>query len=199
MISVIDYGIGNLGSIVNMLKKIGVGSKLISTPEEVGEAEKIILPGVGSFDNAVGLLSKLDLVAAIKDKANLGTPLLGICLGMQLLGTESEEGKLAGLNLIPGKIKRFPSLPGLKIPHMGWNSVKSEDQVLFKNMGDNRFYFVHTYYYAPESYDHSAGITSYGIAFTSYIKKDNIFGVQFHPEKSHNFGMQVLLNFSRVS
>lgn len=198
MISVIDYGMGNLGSVVNMFNKIGIRSILVNKPEEVSKARKILLPGVGTFDNAISKLNHLSLFAEIIEKANSGTPILGICLGMQLLGTESEEGNLPGLNLIPGKIKRFPALQGFKVPHMGWNNVASKEQILFNGLENNRFYFVHSYFFEPSNIDHSFGMTDYGIRFTSYIKKDNILGVQFHPEKSHKYGMQILKNFAAI-
>ena len=189
---------GNIGSIINMLKKIGVNATLINKPEQVLESQKIILPGVGSFDNAVSRLKTLNLIEPIKEKAINGTPLLGICLGMQLLGTYSEEGELNGLNIIPGKIIRFKTDQGIKIPHMGWNSVQHKPNPIFQNLSENKFYFVHSYYFQPNDPNHSIGKTHYGSSFTSAVNKDHIYGVQFHPEKSHKYGMHLLRNFSLI-
>ncbi|GJM33474.1 MAG: imidazole glycerol phosphate synthase subunit HisH [Saprospiraceae bacterium] len=198
MISIVDYGMGNLGSISNMLKKIGVASRFVSNIEEISAAEKIILPGVGSFDNAMEKLNTLGFSNVIKEKASSGTPVLGICLGMQLLGTRSEEGIQEGLDLIPGVIRKFPSLNGLRIPHMGWNKVDVSDLGMFKGLEENKFYFVHSYFYDPKDSAHIGGKTEYGINFTSSVHKSNIYGVQFHPEKSHKYGMQLLKNFAAL-
>jgi imidazole glycerol-phosphate synthase subunit HisH len=198
MISVINYGMGNVGSIVNMLKKMGVESILIDTPEQLLDAQKIVLPGVGAFDNAVKRLMDLELYEAIKQTVQKGIPLLGICLGMQLLGTTSEEGELLGLDLIPGNILRFESESGIKIPHMGWNSVQYTPNQIFQNLAENKFYFVHSYYFQPTDPNYSIAKTHYGLSFTSVINKDHIYGVQFHPEKSHKYGMQLLRNFSLI-
>jgi len=198
MISIINYGMGNVGSITNMLKKIGVKSILVNNPQDLERAQKIILPGVGAFDNAMLLLEKLELISVIKNKAKSQTPILGICLGMQLLGTKSEEGTLSGLDLIPGIIKRFPSHNNLKIPHMGWNQVTAEDRGIFSKLIDNKFYFVHSYYFKPDNLQNIIGSTNYDFEFASCICRDNVFGVQFHPEKSHKYGMQLLKNFSEI-
>lgn len=197
MITIVDYGMGNLGSITNMLSKIGVESKQISNPAELVQAESIILPGVGAFDNAMEKLNKLGFSSVIIEAANKGIPILGICLGMQLLATNSEEGKLQGLNLIPGKVLKF-NVGSLKVPHMGWNVVKPKHHKLYQNIKENRFYFVHSYFYQPENMEHAAGITDYGQQFVSSVARDNVFGAQFHPEKSHKFGMQFLTNFSSM-
>ena len=138
MISIVNYGMGNLGSIINMLKKIGQDSQLVSRPSEILRSERIILPGVGSFDNAMKLLGDLQFTEPIREAAQKGIPILGICLGMQLLGTESEEGELPGLNLVSGKVKRFPQMDGLKIPHMGWNEVKFYDEKLIHGLEDRK-------------------------------------------------------------
>ncbi len=199
MISVVNYGIGNLGSIINMLKKIGQDSQLVNKPSEILRSERIILPGVGSFDNAVLRLRELQLVDPIINVARNGVPILGVCLGMQLLGTKSEEGTLPGLDLIPGDIKKFSPTEGLKVPHMGWNQVKFYDNGLKAGLEDNRFYFVHSFYFDSKQPFNIAGVTEYGLTFPSVIRNGNIIGVQFHPEKSHHFGMQLLLNFSKIS
>lgn len=198
MISIIDYGMGNLGSILNMLTKIGLESKLESDPDNLRAATSIILPGVGAFDNAMERLNSSGFSEAITDFAKTGSPVLGICLGMQLLASQSEEGELKGLNLIRGDVVKFKS-KSLKVPHMGWNIVKPKNESLFSHLENNKFYFVHSYYYIPKESEHVAGTTDYGHTFVSCINRENIFGVQFHPEKSHKFGMQLLTNFSRLS
>jgi len=198
MIAVINYGMGNVGSILNMLKKIGVEAMLINDPAELVDVQKIILPGVGAFDNAMKRLHELGLSESIKKSAEKGIPFLGICLGMQLLGTTSEEGVTKGLNLIPGKIVRFKSNNGIKIPHMGWKEVQTNKNLLFDNLEENKFYFVHSYYFVPDETEHSIGETTYGSAFTSAVNNKNVYGVQFHPEKSHKYGMQLLRNFSKL-
>jgi glutamine amidotransferase len=198
MITIIDYGMGNIGSIVNMLKKLGIKAQTSSLLEEVLSAEKLILPGVGAFDNAMEKLNGLGFSKVICNKAAEGIPILGICLGMQLLGTSSEEGMMPGLNLIPAKIRKFQSIDKLRVPHMGWNLVDPVDPELYRNLEQNKFYFVHSYYFDPDEDKDIAGTTNYGIRFTSSVRRGNIWGVQFHPEKSHKFGMQFLRNFNEI-
>ncbi|MDO8368155.1 MAG: imidazole glycerol phosphate synthase subunit HisH [Saprospiraceae bacterium] len=198
MITIIDYGMGNIGSIVNMLKKLGIKSQTTISPIELLEAEKIILPGVGAFDNAMEKLNRLGFSEVIRKKAVEGTPILGICLGMQLLGTSSEEGVLDGLNLIPAKIRKFCPVGKLKVPHMGWNRVRPLNQEMYQNLEENRFYFVHSYYFDAEEENDIAGTTDYGIRFASSVRRRNVYGAQFHPEKSHKYGMQFLRNFNEI-
>ncbi len=197
MIGIINYGTGNIGSIYNMLRKIGAEVEICSNFDEVNKCKKIIIPGVGSYDNAIEKLESSGLFECIKEKAVEGTPILGICLGMQLLGTTSQEGKLRGLNLIPGHVMHFPDDIGLRVPHMGWNMVDFTEEEMGKNLlKNNKFYFVHRYFFVPQSKSYIAGFTEYGLKFSSFIKKDNIYGVQFHPEKSHKYGMLLLKNFN---
>lgn len=198
MISVVDYGMGNIGSIKNMLKKIGVDSKLIDKPEQLDPSKSIILPGVGAFDNAMRRLNDLGFSARLQELAAGGTPLLGICLGMQLLGNGSEEGNLDGLKLIPGKTQKFVLEADFKIPHMGWNKVMNSNTGLFHELEDSKFYFVHSYHFVPEKEAYILGETNYGVKFVSSIKKDKVYGAQFHPEKSHKYGMQLLKNFCAI-
>ena len=198
MITIIDYGMGNIGSIVNMLKKLGIKSQTTNSPSELLSAEKIILPGVGAFDNAMLKLNDLGFSEVIRQKAEEGTPILGICLGMQLLGTYSEEGAIPGLNLIPAQIRKFQILGKLRVPHMGWNRVHEQDKVLYKELEENKFYFVHSYYFDADDEKDIAGTTDYGIRFTSSVRRKNVFGAQFHPEKSHKYGMQLLRNFCAI-
>ena len=198
MISVVNYGMGNIGSIKNMLKKIGVDSQLIDKPEELDANNSIILPGVGAFDNAMRRLNELGFSSRLQELAAGGTPLLGICLGMQLLGDASEEGSLDGLKLIPGKSRKFVLEADLKIPHMGWNKVINSNSGLFQDLHESKFYFVHSYYFVPEKEDYILGETNYGIKFVSSINNSNVYGAQFHPEKSHKYGMQLLKNFCAI-
>ena len=193
---------GNLGSIKNMLKRIGVASEITSDKEAIRNAKKLILPGVGAFDKAMGNLAKLDLITLIQEKAKEDKiPILGICLGMQLLGNRSEEGVLEGLKLIPGEMKRFEAKPEFKVPHMGWNTVEvKKTSILFEAAAiEPRYYFVHTYYFSCYDEANVIGKTSYGRSFTSVVQKENIFGTQFHPEKSHKHGMRLLKNFVELS
>ena len=198
MISVVNYGMGNIGSIKNMLKKIGVNTQLIDKPEELDPNNSIILPGVGAFDNAMRRLNESGFSARLQELAAGGTPLLGICLGMQLLGDTSEEGSLDGLKLIPGKSRKFVLEADLKIPHMGWNKVINSNSGLFQDLKESKFYFVHSYHFVPEKEDYIRGETNYGIKFVSSINNANVYGAQFHPEKSHKYGMQLLKNFCAI-
>jgi len=204
MISIIDYGLGNLGSIKNMFKWIGVDSEIISSVSEIQKAKKILLPGVGSFDRAMKNINDMGIRPVLDNKAKIEKiPVLGICLGMQLLTDGSEEGKLDGLSWISGKTKRFQfSDKKVKVPHMGWNTVDIIDsnQALTQNLGEEpRFYFVHSYYVKVNEYENKLLETLYGgLVFDSAIQNENIFGAQFHPEKSHKFGMQLLKNFAEI-
>lgn len=206
MISIVNYGMGNLGSIVNMYKKIGVKTELISTPLEIEKASKILLPGVGSFDAAMEKIAALGIREVLDKKAlQEKIPVMGICLGMQLLTKSSEEGKLPGLGWIDAKTLAFNGLidnSKYKIPHMGWNTADinhpSAITAGFKELEDVRFYFVHSYFVRCEKDENSILKTEYGISFDSAIQKDNIYGAQFHPEKSHKFGMKLLENFARI-
>jgi glutamine amidotransferase len=204
MVTIIDYGVGNLGSIQNIIRKLGFDSQISSDRNIIEQASKIILPGVGSFDKAISNLESYDFIDLIKKKAQSGTPILGICLGMQLLANKSEEGVLDGLGLIPGRVTKFELQDkSLKIPHMGWNVTKSSgDSPLFDGFDEfeeTRFYFVHSYHYVPVNPNHAIATTDYGSPFTSSVAKDNVFGVQFHPEKSHKFGMKLLKNFIELT
>ena len=198
MISIVDYGLGNQGSICNMIKKIGAQTQVASNGDEILNAEKLILPGVGSFDTGMNHIRERNLVDSLEKKV-LGEkiPILGICLGMQLLTEFSEEGNVPGLGWIAGRTNRFPSRLGLKVPHMGWNSVTPvQKSTLTKGLPvDTRFYFVHSYCVHVENAEDSILKGHYGISFDAAIQHKNIFGAQFHPEKSHKFGMQFLKNF----
>ncbi len=204
MITIIDYGMGNLRSIQNMLKHIGVESEISSDLQVISAADKIILPGVGAFDKAIENIDSLGLRECITNKANEEkVPILGICLGMQLLGTSSEEGNQKGLGLIEAVSKKFDfgdNIEKLNIPHMGWNTVLPKDNhsLLRDMLGQPRFYFVHSYHVVCENPENILGVTDYGMEFTSAVVRDNVFGVQYHPEKSHKFGMKLLQNFAEI-
>jgi len=204
MIAIIDYGVGNSGSIVNMLKKVGVKSTITNDRSEITAAEKIILPGVGSFDTGIKNLKEGGLIDLLTEQViDKKKPFLGICLGMQLLAGESEEGSEKGLGWLDATVKKFDfngdSL-NLKIPHMGWNYVKgNKNHRLLNNLDDkSRFYFVHSYHVNCNQPDDTLLTCSYGFDFTCGVQHENIMGVQFHPEKSHKFGMQLLKNFSEL-
>lgn len=200
MITIINYGLGNLGSVFNMFKKIGASAEITSDVNVISKAKKILLPGVGAFDSAMEKLSAGELRDVLNQKALVEKiPVLGICLGMQLLSRGSEEGKLKGLDWIPSFTYRFPKTE-LKIPHMGWNFVsKNSLSPLTENFhAEFKFYFVHSFYVKADNEENSILRTRYGLTFDSGIQKDNIFGFQFHPEKSHKFGMQLFENFAKL-
>lgn len=200
MITILDYNMGNLGSIFNMFKKIGFESIITNDKEKIRQASKIILPGVGSFNHAMKNLKKTNLIPLLNKKViEDKTPILGICLGMQILAKDSEEGTIPGLGWIDAHVKKFaPS--ELPIPHMGWNYINiAKDHPLVNNMNkESRFYFVHSYYLSCNNISDIITETDYGARFTSSIAHKNIYGVQFHPEKSHRHGMQLLKNFAEM-
>lgn len=201
MITIIDYKMGNIGSIVNMIQKIGYPSFVTSKKEEVKFATRIILPGVGHFDKAMKNLKELDLIEILNKKALIEkVPILGICLGMQLLSERSEEGVSSGLGWIRGEVRRFffdENHNKLKVPHMGWNTIlKHKDSKLLENIDSNsRFYFVHSFHFYCYDPSDLLCTSEYGYNFVSAVSHENIMGVQFHPEKSHRFGMILLKNF----
>lgn len=209
MIAILNYGLGNLGSIKNMLKVIGEKSVITDDPETIHKADKMILPGVGAFDAGMTNLEAKGLDKIIKEETAEGKPILGICLGMQLLGRKSEEGQKLGLGLIPFDNKKFNfdnvEIPDdirsmLKIPHMGWDIVEFEkkDNPLVTGIeGQQRYYFVHTYHAVCDDSENVLMTCDYGYKFAASVFRDNIYGVQFHPEKSHDFGMRILENFAK--
>lgn len=200
MITIVDYGMGNLGSIRNMLKKIGFESEITSDPQAVLHARKLILPGVGAFDAGMESLDRSGLRQALDTRVLADKiPVLGICLGMQLMTAASEEGRLPGLGWIDAKALRFePSQAAPKVPHMGWNLVEPTRQAPLVDglPSESRFYFVHSYHVRCAQPDDVLLSTVYGLTFHSGFQRENVWGVQFHPEKSHRFGMQLLRNFA---
>ncbi len=198
MIIIIDYGVGNIGSISSMLGKIGVEFSVGCSPAEIAAADKLILPGVGHYDKAVSELRSRELLAPLHQAVlEQKKKVLGICLGAQLLGHSSEEGQLPGLGWIDMEVKRF-SNPNVRVPHMGWNMVDPKKAVLFGDEPEQRFYFVHSYYMACKDEGDILATSHYGDPFTCAVQHDNIFGVQFHPEKSHRFGLNLLKKFADV-
>ena len=200
MIVIIDYGMGNLGSIQNIVKKAGYKSIISSKLEDISNAEKLILPGVGNFKEAMINLTHLNLIAILNKKVLVDkTPILGICLGMQLMTSYSEEGNVYGLDWIKGKTTKFtfPNYPEIKIPHMGWNEIiPSKSHKINTDFEiPSRFYFVHSYFVSCEDSNDILHQTDYHGNFTSAFNKENIFGVQYHPEKSHVFGLKLMKNF----
>ncbi|MBL7737419.1 MAG: imidazole glycerol phosphate synthase subunit HisH [Chitinophagaceae bacterium] len=203
MITIIDYGMGNLGSIQNMFKRIGAASEITGDTEKIASASKLLLPGVGAFDAAMTRIAESGILEILNKKVlEDKTPVLGICLGMQLLTRSSEEGKLPGLGWVNAKTVRFnfPQDPSLKVPHMGWNRVEQVNKSpLTRDLPEEpRFYFVHSYYVLADDAADVLMTTHYGLDFHSVIQRNNIYGAQFHPEKSHKFGMKLLENFSRL-
>jgi len=203
MIAIIDYNMGNLASVQNALAKIGVKSKIVSDPDDVKSYDRILLPGVGAFGDAMEHLRQNGMDESVKEFAKSGKPMIGICLGMQLLFSRSLEfGEHDGLDLIPGEVvpfdqNRFNKLQ--KVPHMGWNELFAQkESPLFKNLPKSFYlYFVHSYH-AVTSDDYVIGKTHYGYEFVSAVSNDNVFGIQPHPEKSHENGLQILSNFVEI-
>lgn len=203
MIAIVDYGMGNLYSVKNMLKYLGYDSDVTNEALRIEAADKLILPGVGNFGKAMEVIRQSGLLEVLNHKVlEEKTPILGICLGMQLLLGHSEEGDCDGLGWIPGEVKKFdlPEHPELKVPHMGWDYIEiQKESPLFAGLaGGGRYYFVHSYYAACRDRADVAATTEYGIRFDSIVQRENICGTQFHPEKSHRFGMEILGNFAKA-
>jgi len=198
-ITIIDYDTGNLKSLQNALTFLGVKSVLCSSPQILKKAEKIILPGVGAFGFAMRNLQQKGFAQVLKEKVMFGSPILGICLGMQLLFSVSEEDrKCKGLNFISGKVKKLKG--NFKVPHTGWNNIEVvKESILLKKLPPKAFaYFVHSYICVPDDPTLVVGVTEYGQRFCSTIENNNIFGTQFHPEKSQEVGLQILRNFAEI-
>jgi len=199
MLAVVDYGVGNQGSVINMYRRLGMEAVRITTAAEVGAAERLVLPGIGAFDHCMRRLREAGLERPLLAAVARGVPLLGICVGMQMLLDGSDEGVEPGLGLVRGRALRFPA-GVLKVPHMGWNSVRwlADDALNESLRGEARFYFVHSYRAVCEDPASVLGTTVYGGEFASVIRAGRVYGVQFHPEKSHRFGLALLGNFGRA-
>jgi imidazole glycerol-phosphate synthase subunit HisH len=207
LIAVINYGLGNIRSVAKALELVGADVKVTNSAKDIANAKAVVFPGVGAFSSGMENLKKLDILSALIESINKGVPFLGLCLGLQLLFSESHEhGLHKGFDIIKGKVKKFNT--DVKIPHMGWNQVrqvtvpqghKSQSVDLFKGIPDNSyFYFVHSYYVEPEDKNVIAATTDYGAEFSSVVCKDNVIGLQFHPEKSSDLGLKILRNFVNI-
>ena len=201
-IVIVDYGMANLRSVQKAFEQVGHAADITPDPNRVREAAKVVLPGVGAFCDAIARIRETHLAAAIADHIKTGKPFLGICLGMQMLFTRGhEDGLHAGLDLFPGDVVRFPAVPGLKVPHMGWNTLKfpRPNCPLFAGLpADPAVYFVHSYYAAPADRGCVAATADYPEPFAAAIWRDNVFATQFHPEKSQRVGLQMLRNFATM-
>jgi glutamine amidotransferase len=204
MISIVDYGLGNIQAFLNAYKRLNIEAKTATTATDLEGATKVILPGVGAFDHAMERLERSGMRGMLDELVlRERIPVLGVCVGMQILASDSDEGNLPGLGWIDGRVKSFASLeaPGaLQLPHMGWNDVRPVPGTrLFRQLeSDARFYFLHSYYFECERRGDIAATSSYGHDFSSAVNSANIFGVQFHPEKSHHFGTRLLQNFAEL-
>lgn len=202
MITIVDYGLGNVNAFLNVYHRLNIAAKTATSPDDLQGATKVILPGVGAFDHAMMRLNQSGMRDVLGDVV-LGrrVPLLGVCVGMQMLGRDSEEGRLPGLGWIGGRVRSLTSLAAaLPIPHMGWNEARPvADQRLFNGLGSvARFYFLHSYYFACDRSEDAIAVAEYGCEFACAVGVGNVFGVQFHPEKSHHAGVQLLKNFAEI-
>lgn len=204
MIAIIDYGVGNINAFVNIYKKLGVDVKIAQKAEDLLDASKLILPGVGHFDYAMARFSDSGMMETSSDLVlNKKLPVMGICVGMQMLANSSDEGQSQGLGWIGATVKRFDSSKlkhTTRLPHMGWNDIQVDDfnPLMINLEKEARFYFLHSYYFECSDPSDSIAVAEYGSSFTCVVNHKNIYGVQFHPEKSHHFGIQLLKNFSNI-
>lgn len=201
MIKIVDYGMGNLRSVQKAFEKLGHAAEICDQPSQLSDADKLVLPGVGAFRDAIHELRRKEMVSPILDHLASGKPFLGICLGLQLLFDVSyEDGEWPGLGIVPGKVVRFQDQPGLKIPHMGWNQLQmTGDPALFANIPrDAHFYFVHSYHVVPTDRSVVIAESEHGERFVAAIGKGNLWATQFHPEKSQKHGLQLLANFAAM-
>lgn len=203
MIAIIDYGLGNLRAFINLYERLNINVKIARIPDDLKEISKIILPGVGAFDHAMMQLNRSGIRDELEKQVLLNKiPVVGICVGMQMLAKSSEEGKLPGLGWIDGIVKLFDAstIPyKTRLPHMGWNTINPVNGIpLLSGFNkESRFYFLHSFYFVCNNEQDVIATTEYGIVFASAVRKDNVFGIQFHPEKSHFNGIQLLNNFSK--
>lgn len=203
MIALVNYGLGNIAAFVNVYKRLNLPVAIASTPEALRQASRIILPGVGAFDGAMERLDQSGLRACLDEMVlERKVPVLGVCVGMQIMAHRSEEGRRAGLGWIDAEVRKFDVSTFTQpthLPHMGWNDVapKSKDS-LFKGLERPRFYFLHSYYFASAREEDALAVTEYGASFVSAVRAGNVYGVQFHPEKSHHWGTGLLQNFAEI-
>jgi len=204
MIAIIDYGVGNIRAFANIYKQLNVPIKVVQNFTDLNDVTKLILPGVGAFDHAMTQLNQSGMREALDDLVmNKNIPVIGICVGMQMLAKSSDEGTLPGLGWIDASVKKFDEskiLYTTHLPHMGWNDVKpiKENPILTGLEVDAKFYFLHSYYFQCNDNENTVASTNYGIEFTCVVNRNNIYGVQFHPEKSHQYGIQLLNNFAKI-
>ncbi len=202
MITIVDYGVGNIASLVNMFDHLGYAATVSSDPRAISRSPKLILPGIGAFDKAMATLAQCDLVKPIQDATSNKTMLLGICLGMQLLGNRSDEGALDGLGLIDANVVRIelPSQSPRKVPHMGWAEISvARPSPIFPDMSvHERYYFAHSYYMKCNNREDITATINYDAALCVAVSHGNVHGAQFHPEKSHRFGMRLLSTFAEL-
>ena len=200
MIAVVDYGVGNLHSVAKALEKVGAETRVTSDWRDVEKAEGVVLPGVGAFKDSMDAMNRSDLAQAVKGAIASGKPFLGVCVGLQMLFAEGEEfGISKGLGVFPGRVVKFPEGP--KVPHMGWNQIqiRKAGNPLLKGLKDGEYlYFVHSYYVVPQEPSIVAAQCSYGVDFTCMVWEKNVFGTQFHPEKSQTAGLQIYENFKNL-
>jgi glutamine amidotransferase len=201
MIRIVDYGMGNLRSVQKAFERNGHSAEICSDPDQLADCEKLVLPGVGAFRDAIGVLRDKGFVDVIRHHVDSDRPFLGICLGLQLLFDVSyEDGEWPGLGILKGSVERFENRPGMKVPHMGWNTLTAHHSpALLKDIpADASFYFVHSYYVVPTGDDVTGATTEYGRNFTSMVARGNLFATQFHPEKSQRVGLALLKNFAEL-
>jgi glutamine amidotransferase len=199
MVTIVDYGLGNVQAFLNVYKRLNIPAKRATTVADLSDATRIILPGVGAFDHAMERLEKSGMRAKLEELViQKGIPVLGVCVGMQILGDRSDEGKLPGLGWIEGNVRQFDSNAAINLPHMGWNDVRpARPTPLLRDLeNDSRFYFLHSFYFDCAQAEDVAAVSAYGGEFSSVISRGNVHGVQFHPEKSHHFGIRLLSNFA---
>ena len=203
MITLIDYGLGNIQAFASIYKSLGISCSIASHPRDLVNSTRLILPGVGSFDWAVKQLRSSGFCSILNELVlERKVPILGVCVGMQIMAFSSDEGELPGLGWIPGNVKRFEQTSfssQMYLPHMGWNNISHQTHPLFDDIYDPRFYFLHSYYYSPSSSQSILAFADYGCSFPAAVFNGHIIGVQFHPEKSHKWGIQLLKNFALSS
>jgi glutamine amidotransferase len=204
MIAIVDYGLGNLAAFLGVYKRLGIPASVARTSSDILAAERLILPGVGAFDHAMQLLNASGMRDALEERVRGdGIPVLGVCVGMQMLAASSEEGSEAGLGWVGGAVRNLGAISrndSLPLPHMGWNDVRpSEEKTLFRGFDEvPQFYFLHSFAFETTDAADSLAVAEYGVEFTCAVNRKNVFGVQFHPEKSHHFGSKLLKNFAEV-